>query len=38
MLQLQDISLRQGQKLLFDQVNLAIYPGQKVGLIGAKLI
>ncbi|WP_197745265.1 ATP-binding cassette domain-containing protein [Candidatus Nitrosacidococcus tergens] len=35
MLQLQNIALRQGQKLLFEQVNLTIHPGQKVGLIGA---
>ena len=35
MIQLQNISLQRGPKFLLDAANLTIYPGQKVGLIGA---
>jgi ATP-binding cassette subfamily F protein 3 len=34
MISLQDISLRLGSQLLLDQVDLTIYAGQKVGIIG----
>lgn len=34
MLHLKDISLAYGQKILFDQVNIQLYPGQKIGLVG----
>jgi ATP-binding cassette subfamily F protein 3 len=35
MIQLQNISLQRGPKFLLDSADLTIYPGQKVGLIGA---
>jgi len=35
MIQLQNISLQRGPKFLLDAADLTIYPGQKVGLIGA---
>lgn len=35
MIQLDKISLQRGSKFLLDNANLTIYPGQKVGLIGA---
>ncbi|BAW80143.1 glutathione ABC transporter ATP-binding protein [Candidatus Nitrosoglobus terrae] len=35
MLSFQNISLRQGSRLLFEHFSLAIHPGQRVGLIGA---
>ena len=35
MLELIDLSLRRGSQLLLEGVNLRIYPGQKVGVIGA---
>jgi len=34
MLQLRDLSLRRGSKLLFAGADLAIYPGRKVGVVG----
>ncbi len=34
MLQLTDLSLRRGPRLLLAQASLTIYPGQKVGLVG----
>ena len=35
MIQLQNISLQRGPKFLLESADLTIYPGQKVGLIGA---
>jgi len=35
MIQLQNISLQRGSKFLLDAADLTIYPGQKIGLIGA---
>ena len=35
MLQLDDLALRRGAKLLFDGANLQIHPGQRVGVTGA---
>ncbi|MDZ7901761.1 MAG: ATP-binding cassette domain-containing protein [Rheinheimera sp.] len=35
MIQLQNISVQRGTKFLLDGADLTIYPGQKVGLIGA---
>jgi len=35
MIQLQDVSLQRGSKFLLESADLTIYPGQKVGLIGA---
>lgn len=35
MISLQNVSLRRGEKLLFDNANLTIYPGNKIGIIGA---
>ena len=35
MIQLDNISLQRGSKFLLDNASLTIYPGQKVGLIGA---
>jgi ATP-binding cassette subfamily F protein 3 len=35
MIQLQDVSLQRGSKFLLEAADLIIYPGQKVGLIGA---
>ena len=35
MIQLQTISLQRGAKFLLDAADLTIYPGQKIGLIGA---
>ena len=35
MIQLQNISIQRGTKFLLDSADLTIYPGQKVGLIGA---
>jgi len=35
MLQFNDLSLRRGSKLLFEQANMQIHPGQKVGITGA---
>ncbi|NEV62702.1 ATP-binding cassette domain-containing protein [Thiorhodococcus minor] len=35
MLQLQDLSLRRGPNLLLEGASLTIYPGQRVGLVGA---
>ncbi len=35
MIQLQNISLQRGTKFLLDAADLTIYPGQKIGLIGA---
>ena len=35
MIQLQNISVQRGTKFLLDSADLTIYPGQKVGLIGA---
>ncbi len=35
MIQLQNISVQRGTKFLLDAADLTIYPGQKVGLIGA---
>ncbi|MBN2885468.1 MAG: ABC-F family ATP-binding cassette domain-containing protein, partial [Chromatiaceae bacterium] len=34
MLQLQDLSLRRGPRLLFAGANLSIHPGHRVGLVG----
>lgn len=35
MIQLQDVSLQRGSKFLLESADLTIFPGQKVGLIGA---
>jgi ATP-binding cassette subfamily F protein 3 len=35
MIKFNNVSLRRGSKLLFEQVNLFIHPGQRVGLTGA---
>ena len=35
MLQATNLSVRRGVKLLFENTNFQIYPGQKVGLTGA---
>lgn len=35
MISLQSLALRRGTRLLFDDVNLTIHPGQKVGVTGA---
>ncbi len=35
MLQLKDLSFRRGPNLLLEEASIAIYPGQKVGLVGA---
>ena len=35
MIKLTDLSVRRGVRLLFEQANLLIHPGQKVGLTGA---
>lgn len=35
MIQLQNVSVQRGAKFLLDSAELTIYPGQKVGLIGA---
>ena len=35
MIQLQNISLQRGPKFLLENADLTIYPGQKIGLIGA---
>jgi len=35
MIQLQNVSLQRGSKFLLESADLTIYPGQKVGLIGA---
>lgn len=35
MIQLQNISVQRGTKFLLDAADLTVYPGQKVGLIGA---
>ncbi|HWV14783.1 MAG TPA: ATP-binding cassette domain-containing protein [Cellvibrio sp.] len=35
MIQLQNISLQRGTKFLLESADLTIYPGQKIGLIGA---
>jgi ATP-binding cassette subfamily F protein 3 len=35
MIQLQNVSVQRGTKFLLDAADLTIYPGQKVGLIGA---
>lgn len=35
MISLRNLSLQRGTKLLFDQVNITLYAGQKVGFIGA---
>jgi ATP-binding cassette subfamily F protein 3 len=35
MLALSDLSLRRGSKLLLEDANLRIHPGQKIGLVGA---
>ncbi len=35
MLQLNDLSLRRGTRLLLSGASLTVYPGQKVGLVGA---
>ena len=35
MIQFQNVSLRRGETLLFDNASLQIHPGQKVGLTGA---
>jgi ATP-binding cassette subfamily F protein 3 len=34
MIELRDLSLRRGSKLLFEQAELRIHPGQKVGIVG----
>lgn len=36
MLQLRDLSLPRGSKLLFADVDATIYPGRKVGVVGFK--
>ena len=35
MLQLRQIDLRRGTRLLLEAADLCVYPGQKVGLVGA---
>ncbi len=35
MIQLTNLSLRRGHKLLFEEASLSIHPGHKVGLTGA---
>ncbi len=35
MLQLSDLNLRRGTRLLLEDADLTVYPGQKVGLVGA---
>lgn len=35
MIQLTDVALQRGTKVLFEHANLTIHPGQKVGLVGA---
>ena len=35
MIQLTQISLQRGIKVLFEHANLTINPGQKIGLVGA---
>lgn len=35
MLQLQDITLHRGEKMLFDQLNLVVHAGQHVSLVGS---
>lgn len=35
MIQLEHLSIRRGENLLFDQLNCQIHPGQKVGLTGS---
>ncbi|MEO7761064.1 MAG: ATP-binding cassette domain-containing protein, partial [Casimicrobiaceae bacterium] len=35
MLRVSNLTLRRGDKLLLDQVSLSVYPGHKVGLVGA---
>lgn len=35
MLQLQNLSIRRGSKLLFEHASFQIYPGQKIGITGA---
>jgi ATP-binding cassette subfamily F protein 3 len=35
MLQLKDLSFRRGPNLLLEEASITIYPGQKVGLVGA---
>jgi ATP-binding cassette subfamily F protein 3 len=35
MIQLQNVSVQRGTKILLEAADLTIYPGQKVGLIGA---
>ena len=35
MIQLQSIELRRGALLLFQQADLTVFPGQKVGIVGA---
>lgn len=35
MIEIQNLSLQRGSKLLLEQSNLRVHPGQKVGLIGA---
>jgi len=35
MLQFNDLSLRRGQRLLFEHAGFQVYPGQKVGITGA---
>ena len=35
MLQLRQIDLRRGTRLLLAAADLCVYPGQKVGLVGA---
>jgi ATP-binding cassette subfamily F protein 3 len=34
MIEFRDLSLRRGAKLLFEQANLRIHPGQRVGVVG----
>ena len=35
MITLKNLSLQRGTKLIFERVNLTIYAGQKVGVVGA---
>ena len=35
MLKITDLSLRRGSRLLLENVNLDVFPGQRVGLTGA---
>jgi ATP-binding cassette subfamily F protein 3 len=35
MIKLQNLSIRRGTRLLFEDANLLIHPGQKIGLTGA---